>query len=188
MKSLGSGAGLSPSTWAWGTAECEPQSRAGGALDRLVCIWRSCTYGSRGVSCSLSLGIERPLHGQQGPRCQSIRTWKMPKAWFTQRLGAPGVALSHPVGRQWWAIPGLSYTAGTSIPEGHLGSGHSSPKPAAPAEVLPESTTGGGGVGGQEGTAEKGRWEDWRPTSVLELRAGGAAPSPGKPLGGSVRG
>lgn len=28
-----------------------------------------------------------------------------------------GMALSHPVGRQWWAIPGLSYTAGTSIPE-----------------------------------------------------------------------
>lgn len=43
--------------------------------------------------------------------------------WFTQGLGAPGgeSLISQPappqVGRQRWAIPGLSYTAETPIPE-----------------------------------------------------------------------
>lgn len=60
-------------------------------------------------------------------------------------------------------------------PCGHLGSGHSSTKPAAPAEVLPGSTTTGG-LGGREGTLLRAWGLGAEPTSVPELRAGGAAP------------
>lgn len=89
-----------------------------------------------------------------------------------------GMALSHPVGRQWWAIPGLSYTAGTSIPEVTW----------APATLLLnqlhlqkcclKARRWGWGWGARRGRG-RGHWEmGTEPTSVLELRAGGAAPSP----------
>ena len=72
------------------------------------------------MNCLLSLGAEWPLHGQQGPRRQSIRTRKIQDAVHTGSGSPRGWVSPHyppPVGRRWWAIPGLSYTAGTSIPE-----------------------------------------------------------------------
>lgn len=37
--------------------------------------------------------------------------------WEPRGGSLPTTPHSTQVGRQWWAIPGLSYTAGTSIPE-----------------------------------------------------------------------